>query len=87
MYELAACAVPSIAICYSRKQRKMAQQFALRGAVINAGLFDTLTKNRFLPIIHTLLTEKKLRNVMAHNARTYIDGKGSMRIAHIVANL
>ena len=84
-YELAAMGVPAIYLCLTEDHAESASTLVEAGMGISLGLFSNVTEKVLAEAVRSLLNDVPGRLRMAHQAIEQMDGKGTGRIAQIVA--
>lgn len=89
LYELAALSIPSIVFSFADNQKKPSKAFAVCGAAISVGHYETDNKDEFMcsmvKLIKKACADYEGRVEMAHNANCLVDGFGARRIALAIA--
>jgi UDP-2,4-diacetamido-2,4,6-trideoxy-beta-L-altropyranose hydrolase len=82
LYEACAVGVPSVALAVVSAQRHAVEAFAVRGAVIDAGVTtDPLAANRVGHLVAAFAASGAMRRQVAAAGRSLVDGRGAMRLA------
>lgn len=84
MYELCAVGIPAVCCYYVENQRRIAEGFAERTRVINAGDYTGNSREVLRTIteaLDSLIADKRERVRTAASMRTVSDGMGAPRIA------
>lgn len=88
LYEACALATPVVALAVVPAQRRAIEEFALRGAVLDAGAVSEIAIDRAARGVARLLGDERRRRITASRARQLVDGLGARRAAeHIQAML
>jgi hypothetical protein len=88
LYEACALGTPAVALAVVAAQRRAIVEFALRGAVVDAGLASDMGIERAAREVAQLLGDERRRRTTATRARRLVDGLGAQRAAeHIRAML
>ena len=87
LYELACLGVPSAVVCPTVRQLRVADRFAAAAAVLNLGVYRTLTRPRFQRGIIRLLRDTRLRRCLRTAGPRLVDGRGAQRVARTLAEL
>jgi spore coat polysaccharide biosynthesis predicted glycosyltransferase SpsG len=82
VYELAATATPTVAVCLADNQRLNLAGLAAEGALILAGdADDAVLATRLGTAVAQLATDAGARDRLARRARRLVDGRGAGRVA------
>lgn len=91
LYETCALGVPAVAVAVVAAQRPTVQAFARRGAVRNGGLLTSRAPgghvDRVARMVASLLAAPRARRTMARRARALVDGRGTRRVADLIAQV
>ena len=83
-YELAACGVPSILLVVAENQKRLAEEAEKQGIAINLGCSDKIDRNHLFLTLDVLLADHHLRQKIACQGQTRIDGRGAERVAEVL---
>ena len=84
LYDLLASGVPTIAVAFDRLQLRTANAFHERGAVLSAGLMESLSPGALVRCCGEILDNRTLVQQMTEAGRMLVDGKGLPRIVEII---
>ena len=84
IFEFSAFGIPSIGIPQYKHQLRTIQKLAKEGITKLGSDGMTLSNKKFLDAINLLISDNKLRKLMALNARNKIDGNGVIRIKDLL---
>ena len=87
LYDLLASGVPAIAVAVNRMQLRTAMAFQERGAVICAGMIETLSSEALLGYSAQILKDFSLAQQLAATGQELVDGKGLSRVIEILRGL
>jgi hypothetical protein len=91
LYETCALGVPAVAVAVVAAQRPTVQAFARRGAVRDGGLLTSRAPgpriDRVAQMVARLLAAPRARRAMARRARRLVDGRGTRRVADLIARV
>lgn len=80
-WELAASAVPSIAVTLADNQRANVHGLAAIGAVLDGGEGHALTPGSLASLLRDLMGDQARREAMGQRGRELVDGRGAERVA------
>ncbi len=86
-YELAAMGIPAIYLCLTEDHAESASAFMDAGIAISLGVFSRVTAPILAETVSQLLNDVPRRLRMSDQAKRRVDGKGTKRIAHEVAEV
>jgi len=82
LMELLFCAVPSVVFCLADNQLENLNALDKENCIISTGNFNyDGWQDKFITALQRLLTNNAIRNELAANATSLVDGQGSERIA------
>jgi spore coat polysaccharide biosynthesis predicted glycosyltransferase SpsG len=81
LYEACALGTPAVAMAVVPSQRRAILEFAVRGALIDAGLASDMAIDRAARGVARLLGDERRRRMTATRARQLVDGLGARRAA------
>ena len=84
LYDLLASGVPTVAVAFDRIQLRTADSFHQRGAVLSAGLMDSLPTDTLLNCCTEMIQDVSLTQRVSEVGKTLVDGKGLSRVVDIV---
>jgi spore coat polysaccharide biosynthesis predicted glycosyltransferase SpsG len=87
LYDLLASGVPTIAVAVNRLQLRTAMAFQERGAVICAGMIESLSSADLLRCSAEILKNFSLAQQLASRGQELVDGKGLSRVLEIVRGI
>jgi UDP-2,4-diacetamido-2,4,6-trideoxy-beta-L-altropyranose hydrolase len=84
LYELAACGVPTVAVCLADNQRGQLTALSTMGVLVNAGSVAADNLSRVGSEAARLATDRSLRAMMSAAGQQLVDGWGAERVAAAV---
>jgi spore coat polysaccharide biosynthesis protein SpsF len=86
-YELAAMGVPAIHLCLTEDHVQSAIIFQGFDMAVNLGLADRVNEDKIASSIRYVLHDEDSLVKMANQGKKMVDGRGAIRIAHLVASV
>jgi spore coat polysaccharide biosynthesis protein SpsF len=84
-YEAAACALPAIHVCLTEDHALSSSAMARAGMAVSLGLAANVETVRLAEAIGEMLANEVGRGAMSACARSLVDGRGTERIARVIA--
>lgn len=84
VYEFAALGTPAVTMCVRERQRRNADVFQRRGALVNLGIGDDVPEAALAATIGDLADDPERRAAMSAAGPRLVDGKGLDRIVGLV---
>lgn len=85
-YELAALGVPAIYVCLTEDHAISAGMFEKEGLAVNLGSYSTVSSGDIAVAVQELIHDPGKRDAMGNAGRLRVDGRGSERIANLIAD-
>jgi spore coat polysaccharide biosynthesis predicted glycosyltransferase SpsG len=88
MHEAMAAGTPAIAVCQQvRHQAEMAARFQAQGAMLSLGKGEGLAEAEIAKAVSALAADPGRRRAMSRRGQELVDGRGTQRVAEILAAL
>jgi len=85
-YETSAMGLPAIVISINDYHKKIVDEFATQNSIISYGVFKEKESYKLERLVHKLVDNKDLINIMSENGKNMIDGFGAKRILNKINN-
>jgi UDP-2,4-diacetamido-2,4,6-trideoxy-beta-L-altropyranose hydrolase len=86
-WELAHMGVPMIVTVLASNQEAIANGLADRGAAINLGWHNELSRDRICESVKHLAADRERRRAMSESGRKLVDGRGAERVVEVLQSL